>query len=85
MYRHCSFNWQVELLVEIAVKNPAIPSNTDGVPAHHPLCSCGVECRCKERHVLFKLATSDEEISKTLDGHIVEAVETVEDNAISVG
>ena len=67
-----------EDLVEIAVKEGAIPSRADEVPAHDGIEGLGVEGTSKLVHVLFEAATPVKKFLEPADRHIGKSIEMVE-------
>ena len=74
---------ELELLVEVAVVDAPVPADADSTAAHDSFCGSCVEASQQQLHVIGQLPLALQVIHVALDGHVVQAQQAVEANAVS--
>mmetsp|Transcript_26530 Transcript_26530/g.56995 ORF Transcript_26530/g.56995 Transcript_26530/m.56995 type:complete len:307 (+) Transcript_26530:529-1449(+) len=69
-----------QLLIEIAIVNFPVPTNVYGIEAHELLDGIGVEIPHQQIHVFGELPPSVQKVGESLDRHVGDGEELVEDN-----
>ena len=78
MRRRSMVDREFQHLVEVAVVEPAVPPDRQGIPAHDAGGCGGIERIGQARHVLIIVAAFDEELQEPADRHVGDRVEPVE-------
>lgn len=73
---------ELQLLVEVAVVDAAVPADTNSGAAHDGFGRGCVEAAQKQRHVALQLALALQVIYIALDGHVVQAQQAIERDAV---
>lgn len=74
-----------ELLVEIAIVDLSVPTDIDCVEAHELFDGIGIEISHQQIHILGELSPTVQKVGKSLDGHVGDGVELVEEDSKILG
>ena len=82
MRRRSMVDRKLQHLVEIAVVQPAIPPNRQGIPTHDAGGGGGIERVGQARHVLVIVTAFNKELQEPADRHVGNRVEPVEFDSV---
>ena len=75
-------DWEFQHLVEIAIVEPAVPADGQGMPAHDTGGGSRIKRIGEARHILIIVSAFDKELQEPADRHVGNCVEPVEFDAV---